>query len=55
MPSAQVRACRRVRGLGFIRAGAVVIRIRKMPAVFFRILVREEKPRPRAEKVAQCD
>ena len=37
------------RGLGFIRASAVGIRIRKMPAVFFRVLGREEKPRLRAE------
>ena len=37
------------RGLGFIRVGAVGIRIRKMPAVFFRILGQEEKPSPCGE------
>ena|GEM_PF-6454384 len=31
------------RGVSIIRVGAVGIRIRKMPTVFFRILGREEK------------
>ena len=42
------------RGIGFIRAGAVGIRIRKMPAVFFRILGREEKPIPRVSTPVIC-